>query len=393
MDKVLITDCWTRKALSIVRALGKEQIDVHCISHTLLSPPIYSKYCRKYYIFPSPRENPDKYSEMLIELIKEEHFKCIIPLEEPTIDILYKAKETIELYTKITLPSKESYIIANDKWETIQLARNLEIPLPDSYLTDDKEDINKIIQNLKFPLVLKPRHSSGSRGLRKVNNTDEFNKYHHLIKAKYGIPIIQECLPVEGQGLGVACLVENGNTKKSFSYKRLREYPVNGGPGTLNESTDDPVIKDYAAKIMKELNWTGIAMVEFKIDTRDSLPKLLEINPRFWGSVHLSIVAGINFPYLLYQQTVHSPQAIFNSSAPVYSVGIRSRWLIAGDLMHFIQNPNRFRLKPSFLRFRDKYTFYSQYDNTDFKGNIAVIICNILQLFSIKRWRHGVFRK
>ena len=250
-------------------------------------------------------------------------------------------------------------------------------------------------------MVIKPRISSGSRGLKKVNSIEEFNKYYNEIKTKYGTPVIQECLPIEGNGLGVACLVENGVIKVSFSYKRLREYPVKGGPGTLNESTDDKEIKDYAGKILKELKWTGIAMVEFKTDTRDNKPKLLEINPRFWGSVQLSIVSGINFPYLLYLQTIGSTKMVDNSrheagasrQQPIYRIGIRSRWMIAGDIMHFISNPKRFSMKPSFFNFRDENTYYSQYDNTDPKGNVAVIICNILQIFSLKRWKNGIFRK
>ena len=130
MEKVLVTDCWTRKALAIVRALGKEQLEVHCISHSLLSPPVYSKYCRKNYNFPLPQEEPDKYREMLIALVKKEHFECIFILEEPTIDIIYYAKELIEKHTKIALPSKESYDTANDKWNTILLAKKLGIPIP-----------------------------------------------------------------------------------------------------------------------------------------------------------------------------------------------------------------------------------------------------------------------
>ncbi len=41
-------------------------------------------------------------------------------------------------------------------------------------------------------------------------------------------------------------------------------------------------------------------MVEFKLDPRDNTPKLMEINPRFWGSLALAIESGVNFPYLLY---------------------------------------------------------------------------------------------
>ena len=43
-------------------------------------------------------------------------------------------------------------------------------------------------------------------------------------------------------------------------------------------------------------------MAEYKFDKRNNRPVLLEINPRFWGSIQLAISAGVNFP-VLYHKT------------------------------------------------------------------------------------------
>ncbi len=44
------------------------------------------------------------------------------------------------------------------------------------------------------------------------------------------------------------------------------------------------------------LDWTGVAMVEFKLDARDGVAKLMEINGRFWGSLQLADRRGRRFP-------------------------------------------------------------------------------------------------
>ena len=49
-------------------------------------------------------------------------------------------------------------------------------------------------------------------------------------------------------------------------------------------------------ELLDELNWHGVAMVEFKV-TEDGTPYLMEINTRFWGSLQLAIDAGVDFPY------------------------------------------------------------------------------------------------
>jgi predicted ATP-grasp superfamily ATP-dependent carboligase len=57
----------------------------------------------------------------------------------------------------------------------------------------------------------------------------------------------------------------------------------------------------WAVSLLKELQWAGVADVEFMIDPRDGTPKLMEINPRFWSSLYLALECGVDFPWLLVQ--------------------------------------------------------------------------------------------
>ncbi len=109
-------------------------------------------------------------------------------------------------------------------------------------------------------------------------------------------------LPPGGEALGVAVLMNFASEPKaSFTYRRLREYPIAGGPSTLRESIWNPALQERAEHLLASLGWIGVAMVEFKVDPRDGEPKLLEVNPRFWGSLHHAIVCGVDFPFLLYR--------------------------------------------------------------------------------------------
>lgn len=388
MKTVLVTDCWSRKALSAVRSLGKKGIIVHVVTHKLLSPAAYSLHANKSFFFPNPVTHREEYREKLFSLIKTRNYNCVIPMDTDTFKIIINGMDELRNYTSIPIVSKDIFNKANDKWQVYQLANKLNIPTPKSFLPETKEQIVETLHELDFPVIIKPRDSLGSRGIAKVNNRREFNKYYYNIKDIYGLPIVQECINPSSQGIGVGLLCNNGEILVSFSYKRLREFPVNGGPSTLRESTDNKLIKEYAAQLLKELNFHGVAMVEFKFDSNYICPKLLEINPRFWGSLELAQVAGINFPYLLYQlsqNNVIKPQE--------YKVGIKCRWLLPGDILHFLANPKRFSLKPSFFNFFDKNTFYDQLKLDDKRGSIATIVCTILSLFDYETWKIGIFRK
>ena len=184
-------------------------------------------------------------------------------------------------------------------------------------------------------------------------------------------PIVQECLPPGGEALGVAVLMNFASEPRaSFAYRRLREYPIAGGPSTLRESIWNPELRETAESLLSLLGWVGVAMVEFKVDPRDGRPKLLEVNPRFWGSLHHAIACGVDFPFLLYSLAMEGDVARVDE----YQVGGRSRSLLHGDLLHFLKNPNRFRLKPAFHDFSISDDVLSKDDPFPTLGRIASLV-------------------
>ena len=83
-------------------------------------------------------------------------------------------------------------------------------------------------------------------------------------------------------------------------HERIHEFPITGGASTLAKSVFENDLKEIGDKLLSSLNWHGVAMVEFKRDAASGQLKLIEINPKFWGSFELSYKAGINFAYLAY---------------------------------------------------------------------------------------------
>src|SRR5262249_6286836 len=82
-------------------------------------------------------------------------------------------------------------------------------------------------------------------------------------------------------------------------------------------------------RLLASLRWTGVAMVEFR-RSPTGRAALMELNPRFWGSLQLAIDAGVDFPSLLVDlhRGVEIPRVEPRR-------GVRSRWLL-GDLDHLL---------------------------------------------------------
>jgi protein-tyrosine-phosphatase/glycosyltransferase involved in cell wall biosynthesis len=81
-----------------------------------------------------------------------------------------------------------------------------------------------------------------------------------------------------------------------FAHERIHELPLTGGASSYRRSiAADPRFLAAAEKLLNELEWHGVAMVEFRVNPAGEF-WLMEINPRLWGSLAVSLDAGVNFP-------------------------------------------------------------------------------------------------
>jgi len=369
MPTVLVTDCWTNKALSVVRSLGLAGLEVHAAAHKRTGAALYSRFVAKRIVLSSADE--------LLRLAREGGYDCVMPLEEGTIRLLEGAPGLA------AHPTAEALDVASDKLATWRLANEVGVPTPRSAPT-----VPEALDELAFPLVVKPLRSSGSRGVVRVADEAELVAAERRVASRFGPTFVQEAMPASGAGLGVGLIADGGRVLNAYAYRRLREFPTSGGPSTLRETIEAPELIRHAEQLMDALDWTGVAMVEFKTDERDGVARLLEINPRFWGSLELAAVAGLNFPLMLYRLTRGEPVERVEPR-----IGVRCRWLIPGDIAHFIANPRRFSLEPSFFRFFDGDTHYDEFKAYDVRGSVATVPCAFLSLFDPETWKLGVFRR
>lgn len=122
-------------------------------------------------------------------------------------------------------------------------------------------------------------------------------------------------------------------------------------------------------------------MVEYKFDPRRNQFVLMEVNPRFWGSLALAIHAGVNFPVLYHKAVLGIP------FEPVltYPTGIYCRWLWPGDILYFLSNPDRFRLEPSFFQFRRPNLAYDIISRDDPWPMVGILAEGLRKLYEKDR--------
>ncbi len=192
-------------------------------------------------------------------------------------------------------------------------------------------------------MVVKPRVGSGGRGLALARTPEEFTRV--LAARDPGEPatLLQSWVG-EGPQLDVCLLYDQGGRRvAAFVQREVRHYPLTGGPSTVQESVKAPELIALAERLVDGLGWVGPLEAEFRYDEAGE-PRLMEVNPRFWASLFLAVLAGVDFPRLTVDVALGS-----RPSAPTdYPGGLRCRWLLPGDVLHYLTNPHRAQMDPPF---------------------------------------------
>jgi predicted ATP-grasp superfamily ATP-dependent carboligase len=299
---VLITSPTSLKALTVIRSLGKLDIDIDTANPSRNSLGSLSKYSGKYFYLPSPKKSPDQFIESLKQLLAREKHDVLLPVHSEDTYLIAKHKKSLEKYTRIPFHDYEIISKVNDKGTIIREAEKVGVHVPKTYEIQDLNQLHVVAGVVDYPVVIKLQESSSSIGLSYAyNREDLYEKYNATVK-KFGLnstnyPIIQEF--IEGDGYGVSLLFNHGDLRAKFTHKRIREFPISGGPSTARISVRHAAMEDAAVRLLQHFEWHGVAMVEFKL-TRDDIPVLMEVNPRFWGSLNMAVQSGVDFPALLY---------------------------------------------------------------------------------------------
>lgn len=281
----------------------------------------------------------------------------VYAFSDATYLALYAQRTELDSCMTLVFPDSKSIEIAFDKAATYSLAKVSGIPTITTYTPETGEEVRRLGTTLTYPAVIKTRRSvtwknnTGIFGSASfVQDNTELEKKFRELKERLGeAPLIQDFM--QGEEYGVEMLAHNGHIHARVVHHRLRSLSPTGGASVLKETLHEgelrSMLESYAEKLVTKLSWTGPIMVEFKVDSDSKRPYLMEINGRFWGSLPLSIIAGVDMPYLYY--LLATGQELPKEMVTAYEGVISNHFL--GDVKHllkvlFARDPMRKMLYP-----------------------------------------------
>lgn len=351
-DRILVTGGYARKCLAVVTSLGRRGVEVTVGNVDRWGPPLWSRWKSRRFVYPDPGAEPERFLDAIAKEVARGGHSLIFPTGGADTALLARHRDRFPV--PVAAPPFALIDLANDKEALLRKAEAAGVPIPKTHF-DAEDRVAEIAREARWPLLVRPNRGSGGRGLVRVERAEELAPAIARVAAAFGRVLVQEFVPSAQKGYGCSGVVGlDGKVAALFCHRRLREYPVGGGPATLVESVHDPALVSQAERLLAALNWTSVAMTEWRRDERDGVFRLIEINPRMWGSSHLALDAGVDIPWLLAE--VHRGRPV--ARVTDYRAGVRRRWLLPTDLLHWLKNPARGAMDPPFFRILERNTRY-----------------------------------
>jgi predicted ATP-grasp superfamily ATP-dependent carboligase len=327
--RVLVTDAGRGSAVAFIRSLGRRGWEVTAADSHPSSPGFRSRHASDRLVYPDPTVDSVGAVEAILERATDRAIDLVIPITDEIGLPLAAARTRFDGVSAVALPPPAALAVASDKAQTLELARRLGVPTPPTVRVTTADEAVAAVADLGWPVVIKPQ---ASREPRSDGTVDAYTVGYaadertlrdriDVHQGRSGI-LLQRWRP--GEGHGVELLADRGRPIAAFQHRRLREVPVTGGASALRESVAlDPALLDHACRLLADLAWTGLAMVEFRL-TPDG-PELMEINGRVWGSLPLAVRAGMDFPGRLADLLLDGPPPSTTPLAADYRIGVRAR--------------------------------------------------------------------
>lgn len=335
-------------ALALTRSLGRRGVRVFRFHPDRSLADLTSRYCT-HVPCPNIYDNRSGLVESLVAFAAKDGTRPVLfPASDGAAQFIADNEQALRDHFILTSPDAVCISKTQHKRELIEIAGSFGIPVPETYFPTDASELAAIAHRVSYPLIVKPVYSPdwkrpeitsvfGRVKALRVSDQEQLVRMGCILLSLNSVFMIQEIVPGPDENLitFLGYVGHDGQVLAGCVRKKLRQFPPDFGYCCLTESVNDQEVFDLSVKLFRSLDYRGIGCVEFKRDPRDGKPKLIEINTRAVRTSMLAIAAGVDFPWIAYQDCVGrgATEATLHGKVPVRWVHLRDEILAASLLI------------------------------------------------------------
>lgn len=231
-----------------------------------------------------PRGDDPEFVDGLLAICEQLHIDVLIPTVDSELLPLTRRKAEFEaIGTRMVIASEETVEVCLDKW-ALHTRCEGSVRVPATTLVDSEFDPTLI----GTPAIVKPRTGSGSRGIRLIDDSASME-----VLRRDGSLLVQELLPGPEFSLDVFAS-RTGEVLAVVPRERLK---TDSGIVITGRTIHDPELEKFGIDVAGLIGLNTVANVQVK-GTSEGVLALLEVNPRFPGTMPLTIASGVDMPKL-----------------------------------------------------------------------------------------------
>lgn len=295
------------QGLGIVRSLGRSGFPV-CVVDDEPSIARYSRYA-SHSVRVGNLRNEDAAIDALLEVGHRfglEGWVLFVTRDE-LVTALSRARDRLSAFFRVPTPAWETIRYAADKRMTYELAQRLNIPLPRTWYPESFEALDEI-EPIRWPVLIKP--AIKEHFIYRTRVKGWVVKDRHELRERFrdaaaivpaGEIMVQDMIPGDGSMQYSYCtFFKGGRSLGRMTVRRRRQRPTDlGRSSTFVETVRTSELEDPSERFLREIDYYGLAELEYKFDESDEQYKLLDVNARTWGYHSIGHAAGVDFPLLV----------------------------------------------------------------------------------------------
>jgi D-aspartate ligase len=302
-------------ALSVARGLGTIGVKSHAVGPPN-SPVSASRHCASFMAISEPDVQRKTFDWLLNSAPRG---AVLLPCDDDSLElVVQRRRELVEVGHKPVYANDDVVSFLLDKERTYDIAGRCNVGAPRTVTLRSASDLEHALREISLPSALKPLHiHEFARHFRRkvilVRSESELRAAYKRTSELDLAMLLTEIIPgSEDRYWSYYTYVDsNGRCLVDFTKQKIRQYPIGFGGATYHVTKWNPQIAEAGKRFVEGADVRGVAGVEFKIDSRDGEPKIMECNARVTAANELVRAAGIDLGIIAYQDAADLPISPF----------------------------------------------------------------------------------
>lgn len=283
MIKVLLLGVGGNVSQGILKAIRNSELPIHIVGACVSYMSVGLYMCDEAII--SPYAKDENFIQWVIEICHTKNIDIIMTGVEEIVLELEKNREKLESCSHAIFVSSslDKLVIGQDKYLTSKWLKDNNCNYPKFCLLENKDQLNSLVAEVGYPLILKPRSGKSSNGVYKVIDATELEKYAELTNY-----IVQQYVGDEDSEYTVGCYCSKTGILQNIIIMNRK---LKNGTTIYAKVVDNENICLEIKKICQQFKPNGPFNVQLRLD-KDGRPVPFEFNVRFSGTTAIRSIFG-----------------------------------------------------------------------------------------------------